>query len=124
LTNDASVIAGNDLSARTWPSRTGTVGDEHMEAFGGADRVENLDTEALFETMEDAGGQGFAGGDGVAHAVQIEVGSVAHSWRRRGLPRLYFASPVRQQGNEIRGHGEKQSRPQALDDGVDARRRG
>src|SRR5204863_7443057 len=36
-------VAGNDQAAGTGPDRIGPVRDEHVQHFGGADAVENVD---------------------------------------------------------------------------------
>ena len=55
----------------------GAVGDDHMQAFRGAEGVEDFYAEALAEAFEERRWQGFAGGNGVANAGEIEV------WARR-----------------------------------------
>jgi DNA-directed RNA polymerase specialized sigma24 family protein len=47
--NDACVVPRNQLAARPRPHVAGSVGDEHMQALGRANRIENLDAEALLE---------------------------------------------------------------------------
>ncbi len=39
----------------------GTVGNYHVQAFRGAQGIENLDTEALLETLEKRRGKSFSG---------------------------------------------------------------
>src|SRR5205085_2473342 len=87
VVENARGVSRNDFAARAGPHRAGTVGDEHVKAFGGADRVEDFDAEAVAEAMEDAGGEGFAGGDGVADGGEIKI---------------VISARVRKQRNEVR----------------------
>src|SRR5262249_15960800 len=65
LVEDARVVSRNDLPARAGPCRSGTIGGEHMQRFGLADGIEDLDVEAVLEAMKDRCRQSLAGGNGM-----------------------------------------------------------
>ena len=77
-----------------------------MEAFGGAKRVEDFDMEALTKAFEESCREGFAGGNSVANAGEIEIGAVG--------------TMVVEQRGIICGHGEEERGAIALDMGVNA----
>lgn len=47
-----------------------------MEAFGGAERVENLDVKAVTKALEESCRKGLAGGNSVANAGEVKIGTV------------------------------------------------
>lgn len=77
-----------------------------MQAFGGAERVEDFDAEALTEALEERRGKRFASGNGVANAGEIEIGTAG--------------AMVIEQSGVICGHREEESGAIALDIGTNA----
>jgi len=81
-----------------------------VQAFGGAEGVEDFDVEALTETFEKRRRKRFARGNSVADAGEIEVGAAgAVVIEKRGV---------------VGGHGEKERGAISLDIGVNAGGRG
>lgn len=110
LIDEPRLVARNDFAARAGFRFAGTIGDDHLQRFGRAERIENFDAEAFFEALEQWSWERFAGGDGVAHAREIELASIfAVVCEKRGV---------------IRGHREKKCGAVALDVRVDRGGRG
>ncbi len=97
---------GEDFAAGAGLYFAGTIGDDHMQAFRGAEGVEDFDAEAFAEAFEERRWQSFASGNGVADAGEIEVGTTG--------------AKVIEECGVICGHGKKERWTIALDIGVDA----
>src|SRR5260370_6770906 len=106
LVGDFRFEAGKDFAAGAGFYFAGTIGDDHVKAWGGTEGVENFDVEALAKAFEERRGERFAGGNSVTNAGEIEVGTLGPI--------------VSEQGGVVGGHGEKESGAIALDVGVDA----
>src|SRR5712691_9884092 len=102
------VITGEHFAARASSNLAGAVGNDHVQAFRGAKRIENLDTEALLETLEERCGKRFTRGDRVADTAQVKLFPI-------------FAA-VSKQCRVVCGHREEERGAIALDVGVDAGR--
>src|SRR5258706_3512683 len=69
--------SGKDFAAGAGFYFAGPVGGDHVEAFGGTERVEDFDVEALTKALEEGRGEGFALGSTVANAAESEIGAVS-----------------------------------------------
>src|ERR1700730_15963290 len=50
--DDFGFIARDDFSAGAGLGFAGAIGDDHLQSFRGAERIENFDAEAFFETVK------------------------------------------------------------------------
>src|SRR5260370_37678842 len=107
--DDARLIAFEDLSARAWPGCAWPIGDEHVQSFGRADGIEYLDSKPFLEAVKQRRRQGFAGGDSMAQAREIEVGVVL--------------AVIRQERRIVRQDRVKERWLVAFDDRIDICRR-
>src|SRR5260370_7473784 len=64
------------LAARAWAGCDWPIGDAQWESLGRADGIEYLDSKPFLEAVKQRRRQGFAGGDSMAQAREIEVGFV------------------------------------------------
>src|SRR5215469_4089374 len=110
LVDDASLVSVEDLTARAGPSGAGTVGNEHVQSFGRADRVQYLDAKPFLEAVKQRRRQSFAGGNCATHAGKIKVRT--------------FVPTVDQQRGVIRRDRVKEGRLVAFDHRVNVGWRG
>src|SRR5262249_44322850 len=61
LVDYASLVTVEDLPARAGPGGAGTVGDEHVQSFSRADRVQDFDAKPFLEALKQRRRQSFAG---------------------------------------------------------------
>ncbi len=80
--DDPSFVSGNEFATRSGLRFTRTVRDYHLQSFCGAQRIEDLNAKAPFETLKEWGRQRLTRGDGVANAGKIEFFSIVPSMRK------------------------------------------
>src|ERR1700685_3820465 len=71
--NYSRFIAGNLATASSGTRLAGPCREKNVQHFGGADTVQNFDSEAFAKALENLRGQGFAGRDGDANRGEIHV---------------------------------------------------
>ncbi len=98
--------AGKDFAAGAGFYFAGTVGDDHVETFGGTESVEDFDVETLAKAFEEGRGERFASGNSVTNAGEIEVAAAG--------------AMVIEQRSVVGGHGEKECGATTLDISVNA----
>src|SRR5205085_2322670 len=108
IVDDPCFVARDQLAGRAGTSTGWTIGNKDMENLGAADAIQDLDAEALAETIVEGFGQRLPGGDGEANTREIKVGALA---------------TMREQLAVVRRDREEQARLEALDLRVDVGRR-